>query len=446
MAETTHWTGSNKYLCDPGLAQSFHMARTLGMPLLIEGEPGTGKTDLPIHYAKDRGLDLEVYPVGSKSNVEQFVARFDHVKYLRDSQIEILNAQREEKGLTTRLSTGERNPESLADYVVKGPAAIAYSKPNSVLLIDEIDKAPREFPNDLLYALSHRKFIMPESGEVIEISEEEALALQLTILLHDIGHGPFSHALEFSLLHGVNHESLSFLFMKRLNKKYNGVLDLALKIFQDTYERKFFHQLVSSQLDMDRLDYLKRDSFFTGVSEGVIGLERIISMLNVAEDSIVIEEKGLYSIENFLNARRLMYWQVYLHKTSVSAEKMLINTILRAKDLSLSGKNIVSTPSLSEFINKEITLESFQIQPELLQSFAKLDDYDIWSGIKHWQHSDDLILSQLSVSLLSRKLFKIRLSNNPLEKKEVEKIRESISKKYGILSLIHCSRHCCQCT
>ncbi|MEM1407134.1 MAG: MoxR family ATPase [Bacteroidota bacterium] len=180
MAETTHWTGSDKYLCDPSLAQSFHMARTLGMPLLIEGEPGTGKTDLPIHYAKNRGLDLEVYPVGSKSNVEQFVARFDHVKYLRDSQIEILNAQREEKGLSTRLSTGERNPESLADYVVKGPAAIAYSKPNSVLLIDEIDKAPREFPNDLLYALSHRKFIMPESGEVIEISEEEMPAIVIT--------------------------------------------------------------------------------------------------------------------------------------------------------------------------------------------------------------------------------------------------------------------------
>ena len=180
MAETRHWTGSKKYLCDPALAQSFHMARTLGMPLLIEGEPGTGKTDLPIHYAKARGLELEVYPVGSKSNVEQFVARFDHVKYLRDSQIEILNAQREEKGLSTRLSTGERNPESLSDYVVKGPAAIAYSKPNSVLLIDEIDKAPREFPNDLLYALSHRKFIMPESGEVIEISEEEMPAIVIT--------------------------------------------------------------------------------------------------------------------------------------------------------------------------------------------------------------------------------------------------------------------------
>lgn len=180
MAETTHWTGSEKYLCDPELAQAFHMARTLGMPLLIEGEPGTGKTELPIHYAKDRGLSLEVYPVGSKSNVEQFVARFDHVKYLRDSQIEVLNAQREEKGLETKLSTGGRNPESLGDYVVKGPAAIAYSQPNSVLLIDEIDKAPREFPNDLLYALSHRKFIMPESGEVVEVSEEEMPAIVIT--------------------------------------------------------------------------------------------------------------------------------------------------------------------------------------------------------------------------------------------------------------------------
>ncbi|MEM6298301.1 MAG: MoxR family ATPase [Bacteroidota bacterium] len=180
MAETTHWTGSEKYLCDPALAQAFHMARVLGMPLLIEGEPGTGKTELPIHYSADRGLDLEVYPVGSKSNVEQFVARFDHVKYLRDSQIEVLNAQREEKGLETRLSTGERNPERLEDYVIKGPAAKAYSKPNSVLLIDEIDKAPREFPNDLLYALSHRKFIMPESGEVVEASEQDMPAIVIT--------------------------------------------------------------------------------------------------------------------------------------------------------------------------------------------------------------------------------------------------------------------------
>lgn len=180
MAETSYWTGSEKYLCDPQLAQAFHMARTLGMPLLIEGEPGTGKTELPLHYAESMKLDLHVYPVGSKSNVEQFVARFDHVKYLRDSQIEILNAQREEKGLDSKLSTGGRNPELLADYVAKGPAAKAYGSPNSVLLIDEIDKAPREFPNDLLYALSHRKFIMPESGEEVSISEEEMPAIVIT--------------------------------------------------------------------------------------------------------------------------------------------------------------------------------------------------------------------------------------------------------------------------
>ncbi|MDP5120041.1 MAG: MoxR family ATPase, partial [Spirosomaceae bacterium] len=180
MALTEYWNGSQKYICDAELAQAFHMARVLGMPLLIEGEPGTGKTELPIQYAKDANVPLFVYPTGSKSNVEQFVARFDHVKYLRDSQIEILNAQREEKGLQNKLSTGGRNSENLADYVVKGPAAQAYSTPNSVLLIDEIDKAPREFPNDLLYALSHRKFVMPESDEVIEISEEEMPAIVIT--------------------------------------------------------------------------------------------------------------------------------------------------------------------------------------------------------------------------------------------------------------------------
>ncbi|MEM7107153.1 MAG: HD domain-containing protein [Bacteroidota bacterium] len=267
----------------------------------------------------------------------------------------------------------------------------------------------------------------------IEISDTESEALQLAILLHDIGHGPFSHALESSLLHGVGHESLSFLLMKSLNKKLNGALDLSLRIFQNTYERKFFHQLVSSQLDMDRLDYLKRDSFFTGVSEGAIGLERIISMLNVVDDRIVVEQKGLYSIENFLNARRLMYWQVYLHKTSVSAEKMLINTILRAKELRIMGKELPATPELDIFLSSAINLESFQTQPDLLQAFAKLDDYDIWGGIKHWQKSNDLILSQLSTALLSRKLFRIQLSNEPLEKRKVETIRKSVSKEFAVL-------------
>lgn len=180
MAETSFWDGSELYLCDRELAQAFHMARVLGMPLLIEGEPGTGKTELPLQYAGSKNLDLHVYPVGSKSSVDQFVARFDHVKYLRDSQIEVLNAQREEKGLNTKLSTGGRSTDNLKDYVAYGPAAKAYLSPHSVLLIDEIDKAPREFPNDLLYALSHRKFIMPESGEEISVSEEEMPAIVIT--------------------------------------------------------------------------------------------------------------------------------------------------------------------------------------------------------------------------------------------------------------------------
>jgi len=180
MAETTFWTGSEQYLCDRELAQAFHMARVLGMPLLIEGEPGTGKTELPLQYAKNMDLDLHVYPVGSKSTVDQFVAKFDHVKYLRDSQIEVLNAQREEKKLDSKLSTGGRSTEVLDDYVLLGPAAKAYSSAHSVLLIDEIDKAPREFPNDLLYALSHRKFVMPESGKVIEVSEEDMPAIVIT--------------------------------------------------------------------------------------------------------------------------------------------------------------------------------------------------------------------------------------------------------------------------
>ncbi|MFK7809459.1 MAG: AAA family ATPase [Saprospiraceae bacterium] len=180
MALKKIWTGSQQYICDRELAQAFHMARTIGMPLLIEGEPGTGKTELPIQFAKDQDLELFVYPVGSKSSVEQFVAKFDHVKYLRDSQVEVLNLQRTEKGLDKQLSTGGRSTERLEDYVIKGPAANAFATPNAVLLIDEIDKAPREFPNDLLYALSHRKFVMPESGEVISVSEEDMPAIVIT--------------------------------------------------------------------------------------------------------------------------------------------------------------------------------------------------------------------------------------------------------------------------
>ena len=230
----------------------------------------------------------------------------------------------------------------------------------------------------------------------IEISHKEYEACQLAILLHDIGHGPFSHALEFSLLPGISHESLSFLFMKQLNNDFNNSLTTALSIFQNTYPRKFFNQLVSSQLDMDRLDYLKRDSFFTGVSEGAVGVDRIIQMLHVKDDQIVVEEKGLYSLENFLNARRLMYWQVYLHKASVSAEKMLINLINRAKEFVEFGQELEATHALKTFLRKSYTLDDFQANPQLLRTFGQLDDSDIWAGIKQWQYNMHSILSILS--------------------------------------------------
>jgi len=268
----------------------------------------------------------------------------------------------------------------------------------------------------------------------IEISEKEYESALISILLHDVGHGPFSHALEYSLMPGIQHESLSFLFMKRLNRELDGALETSLKMFQNTYERKFFHQLISSQLDMDRLDYLKRDSFFTGVSEGSIGLERIINMINVVDEQIVVEEKGIYSIENFLNARRLMYWQVYLHKTSVSAEKSLINLINRAKELAKAGHDIFGTDAFRVFLNTNISLDDFQSSDEYLDIFGKLDDYDIWSSIKVWSSSSDKILNTLSNYILERKLFKIKLSNEPFSKNDLNQIRSSIVSQFGLLN------------
>lgn len=259
MAETSHWTGSEKYLCDPELAQSFHMARTLGMPLLIEGEPGTGKTELPIHYAKDTNLQLHVYPVGSKSTVEQFVARFDHVKYLRDSQVEILNAQREEKGLANKLSTGGRNPESLADYVAKGPGALAYSQPNSVLLIDEIDKAPREFPNDLLYALSHRKFIMPESGEVIEVSEEEMPAIVITSNREQELPTAFKGRCIYHYIHFPDKEVMKQIVEKHYPKIEDQIVNVALDVFYHL-RRLGLERAPTTREILNWLKYIKNSS------------------------------------------------------------------------------------------------------------------------------------------------------------------------------------------
>lgn len=251
------------------------------------------------------------------------------------------------------------------------------------------------------------------------ISEEEYEAALLAILLHDIGHGPFSHALEYSLLQGIPHEELSLLTIELLNKEFGGQLELALQIFTNHYEKRFFHQLVSSQLDIDRLDYLQRDCYFTGVSEGTIGADRIIKMMAVKDDQLVIEEKGIYSIENFLSARRLMYWQVYLHKTTVSAEKMLINLIQRAKKLAQAGRTFYVTEELAYFMGREVSLSDFKTDEGLLKKFLQLDDFDIWGAIKLWKNDVDYVLKNISNMFLTRNLFKITLANEPHSPEEI---------------------------
>ncbi len=262
----------------------------------------------------------------------------------------------------------------------------------------------------------------------VMIFEAEYEAAQMAILLHDIGHGPFSHTLEFSLFENVNHEQISLWMFRKLNAEFKGRLELAIQIFTGKYHRKFLHQLVSSQLDADRLDYLRRDCFFTGVLEGTIGSERIIQMLNVVDDQLVVEEKGIYSIENFLNARRLMYWQVYLHKASVSAESMLISLMKRAKKLTQSGKDVPATPALKIFLEQDITAEEFEKDHDLLDVFGILDDTDIWGSIKFWAQHDDYVLKTLSQGLLMRKLFRIELSNEKIAKEKINDLRKAVLK------------------
>jgi hypothetical protein len=265
-----------------------------------------------------------------------------------------------------------------------------------------------------------------------EISEEEYEAALIAILLHDIGHGPFSHALEYSLLRGIPHEELSLLTIELLNEEFGGQLTLALRIFKNQYPKKFLNQLVSSQLDIDRLDYLQRDCFFTGVSEGTIGADRIIKMMAVKDDQLVIEEKGIYSIENFLSARRLMYWQVYLHKTTVSAEKMLINLIQRAKILAQGGRNFYVTEEMAYFMSQEVSLADFKGDPSLLKKFLQLDDFDIWGAIKLWKNDSDYVLRNISQMFLTRKLFKINLVNEPFSSEEIEHLRAKAQKKLQV--------------
>ena len=256
----------------------------------------------------------------------------------------------------------------------------------------------------------------------VQISDKEAEGLYIAILLHDIGHGPFSHAMEHSIVEGISHEEISLRFMQELNKVFNGKLETAIAMFQGTYPRKFMHQLISSQLDMDRADYLKRDSFYTGVAEGNINSERLISMLNVRNDELVVEEKGLYSVEKFLIARRLMYWQVYLHKTSVAAEQILIRLLNRAKELVQQGQKLTMSTALAFFVKNKISKDNFS--QEVLEMFARLDDTDIISAMKEWQFYPDAVLSKLSKMLLNRDLLKIKVRLNDFEEQKIKRLQK----------------------
>ena len=264
------------------------------------------------------------------------------------------------------------------------------------------------------------------------IFDSEAEAVQAAILLHDVGHGPFSHVLENTVVTGISHEEISLMLMERLNKELKGQLNLAIQIFKDEYPKRFLHQLVSGQLDMDRLDYLRRDSFYTGVSEGNIGSARIIKMLDVKDDHLVVEAKGIYSIENFLTSRRMMYWQVYLHKTSVACEKMLISTLLRAKELASQGVELFASPALRFFLYQRIGKEEFYNNPECLENFIQLDDNDIWTALKVWSGHSDTILSTLSKSLINRRLFKVEISPSPISRSRKDELLEKIASKLGI--------------
>jgi len=280
------------------------------------------------------------------------------------------------------------------------------------------------------HLMSEAILSLQQKGQFIFDSEAEAV--EAAILMHDIGHGPFSHVLENTIIHDISHEDISLLMMEQINSDFSHRLNLAISIFKDEYPKHFLHQLISSQLDMDRLDYLRRDSFFTGVTEGNIGSARIIKMLNVVDDRLVVEQKGIYSLENYLTTRRLMYWQVYLHKTAVGYEKILVNMLRRAKKLISSGDSLFASPSLLYFLVNDIDRHWFDTHEEALYRYSMLDDSDIWCAMKEWQHHDDRIISTLASSMLNRHLFKVEILDHEPSQERIDELQQRIARHLGI--------------
>ena len=325
-------------------------------------------------------------------------------------------------------------PRGLLYNIVEHPLFQRLNRINQLGLASVVYPGARHtrFQHSLgaFYLMTEAVRSLQEKGNFIFDSEAEAV--EAAILMHDIGHGPFSHVLENTLIHGISHEEISLMMMEKINSDFNGQLNLAISIFKGEYGKNFLHQLISSQLDMDRLDYLRRDSFYTGVTEGNIGSARIIKMLNVIDDSLVVEHKGIYSLENYLTTRRLMYWQVYLHRTCVAYEKVLINMLTRAKDLIKMGQDVFASPALYYFLSNNVDAAWFDTHPEALQNYGELDDSDIWSAMKAWKHHSDKILSTLATDMLDRKIFKVEVHEEPITEDRIAELKEKIAQKIDI--------------
>ncbi len=327
-----------------------------------------------------------------------------------------------------------RIPQGLLCDIIRHPLFQRLTRINQLGLASVVYPGARHtrFQHSLgaFHLMSEAILSLQQKGHFIFDSEAEAV--QAAILMHDIGHGPFSHVLENTLIRGISHEDISLMMMEHINHDLHDQLGMAIAIFKDEYPKRFLHQLISSQLDMDRLDYLRRDSFFTGVTEGNIGSARIIKMLNVVDDRLVVEQKGIYSLENYLTTRRLMYWQVYLHKTAVAYEKVLVNMLLRAKYLSSCGCDLFASPALAYFLNHDVDVAWFHSHDEALAIYEELDDSDIWSAMKAWRHSPDRILSTLATDMLDRHIFRVEVHETPIPEERIQELRQEIARKMDI--------------